>query len=276
MAFLSDIFKFIIRYRIHMAVLAGLTTIMPFRASMDGVTTQALLAGLAMAMLTMSIHLSNKLADAPHDAADPRTLPLYPNSTSFILKLSQALFILPIAWLFFNPPVLVSYIIFGGVLGYMVNYGFSWGGKRHRLKNVFLVKNLVPALSYALCVSLPYAMTAHDGVPAVFIVHLVSAFVFILLNEILNDIRDVDADRAAGVKTIPNTIGLMGTRIFGLALMAAFVAWIFMTVRPSIALPPVYAIMALIFLCASERRSWWYYHLMIGLWVVILGAQFLI
>ena len=273
MSLIADIFKFIVQYRIHMAVLAGLTTLMPFLATAEGLTPEVLSVGLAMAMLTLSIHLMNKLADLQQDTLDPRTLPVAPHNIRWVLKVAQAMFVLPIAWLFLNPPVLVVYIICGGVMGYLVNYGFNWGGKRHRLKNVFLLKNIVPALYYALCISLPYAIMAADGIVTVFIVHGISAFVFILLNEILGDFRDVSADKTAGIKTIPNTIGLWGAKIFGVVLMVAFVGWIFMTVPVSPSLLPVYVIMATIFLCANTTRPWWYYQLMIGLWVVIMATQ---
>jgi|GEM_PF-6875637 len=271
MDLISDIFKYIVRYRIHIGVLAAMTAIVPFQSTATGITLDALLAGLAMGMLIISINLSNKLVDADSDATDPRTLPLGPGHHRRLLKISQALFAIPLLWLVFMPPVLVVYVVFGATLGYLFNYGFPNGGKRTRLKSIFLIKNIVPAFSYAMCIAAPYALLAADMVPAVAILHAISGFTMILLHEMMGDMRDMAADKKTGIPTIANKFGLGITKGFAVVVMVAYVAFIFVvTGMPQANLPPLFVIMAAIFLIANAKRRWWYYHLYIFMWLAIV------
>lgn len=279
MSLINDIFKFIVRYRLHIGLLAGMTATVPFGASLDGIVTaqginwNAVLAGLAMGMLVTSINLFNKLADAGADASDPRTLPFSAQEQRIALKLAQGLTLVPVIWLLLMPPVLIVYLVAAG-LGYAFNYGFTLGGARRRLKGIFFIKNLLPAFSYALCVAAPYALLASDAVPTIVLLHAVSAFTMILLHEMLGDMRDIAADKKAGIRTLPNTMGINVTKGFGLVVMIAYVGYIYLvTGVPAPNLPPTFVVMAAIFLVGSDKRGWAYYQSYIFLWLAIVAID---
>jgi 4-hydroxybenzoate polyprenyltransferase len=89
-----------------------------------------------------------------------------------------------------------------------------------RLKEVPLMKSLVVAFSWAV----PPALlpVCHAGLPVGAATGIAGIFFFFLvfINTVVFDIRDVDGDRASGVKTIPTIFGPHRTLIFLTAMNA--------------------------------------------------------
>jgi 4-hydroxybenzoate polyprenyltransferase len=107
------------------------------------------------------------------------------------------------------------------VLGFWYSYPPRW-----RLKEIFLIKNIMPAFCWTLSLSLLYKLNIQDYV---FFDHIQAfAYVFLLfmLFEVLWDIPDREGDISAGVKTIPNIFGwtvvkfVLTTSFFLLAVLS--------------------------------------------------------
>ena len=102
----------------------------------------------------------------------------------------------------------VSLLIFVVIIGFLYSTPLSQHSPRKRLKNIFLVKNLISILGWSLLTVVYPA--AHSGasinVHHWFAFMVMSATVFIV--EIIWDIRDLDGDQQAGIKTIPVELGV--------------------------------------------------------------------
>jgi len=109
------------------------------------------------------------------------------------------------------------------------------GGRRTRLKEVYLVKNTASALGFLITV-FGYPLVALADRVRVGSTYVAVMAVFFFLSEIsyevVYDLRDVPGDRAAGVPTFPVVHGIRATRaiVYGLlggsaaALAAGYVA----------------------------------------------------
>ena len=80
------------------------------------------------------------------------------------------------------------------------------------IKRVFLVKNLFVGAAWAL---IPLGVGYYFGQPWRFEIIVLTAYVgaMITIAAVIFDIKDVTGDRAAGIRTVPNTFGPRVTRI---------------------------------------------------------------
>lgn len=85
--------------------------------------------------------------------------------------------------------------------------------KKFRLKNFFLVKNIIPAVCWLLSVSiLIFSATKSLSITEIILL-LIPLFFLVFVFEILWDMPDWEGDRAAGVCTLPVYIGFFYTKI---------------------------------------------------------------
>lgn len=98
------------------------------------------------------------------------------------------------------------------VLGFVYSVPVIGSESKRRVKDLFVGKNLAPALGLALTVCLYPALNA--GFPLN--LQLVACFAALLtggmLVEIICDVRDREGDRNAGVRSLPVVLGLSRTR----------------------------------------------------------------
>ncbi|MEA1895944.1 MAG: UbiA family prenyltransferase [Euryarchaeota archaeon] len=97
-----------------------------------------------------------------------------------------------------------------------------------RLKDVFVVKSLLVALSWAIMVTfLPATWFGGNfaTLSYIFFFFFIKSFV----NTILFDIRDVKGDAENHVKTIPVVIGIPRTRLLLLAIQSILAIWLMLT-----------------------------------------------
>ena len=90
-----------------------------------------------------------------------------------------------------------------------------------RSKNIFLVKNLYSAV---LIFALPLALQAmllsgQQPIAQPVFSAIISLGIYVLIGEMFWDIRDMTVDKENGIATIPNTLGLVATKIIILALI---------------------------------------------------------
>jgi 4-hydroxybenzoate polyprenyltransferase len=83
---------------------------------------------------------------------------------------------------------------------------------KRRLKDLFVAKNLAPALGLALTVCLYPAANAGFPINLELIACLAALFAGGMLVELICDVRDREGDRKAGVRSLPVVLGLGPTR----------------------------------------------------------------
>ncbi len=93
-----------------------------------------------------------------------------------------------------------------------------------RLKDYFIGKNVTVSLSWAMEASLLPAVFHFNGL----FVAMIFLFIFVkgMINTVLFDVRDMEGDVGAGVKTIPVKLGLKNTRILLIAMNTLLIPWI--------------------------------------------------
>ncbi len=94
---------------------------------------------------------------------------------------------------------------------------------RFRIKSLLFVKNLYSAL---LIFCLPLIIQLHlisngDANYTKLLTPILSLFIYVLIGEVFWDIRDMQADKTDGTATIPNTLGLLATKIYIIILILA-------------------------------------------------------
>ncbi len=89
--------------------------------------------------------------------------------------------------------------------------------QKKRLKDFYIVKNIIPPLGWIFSVGvIPFAASGAVFIPE-YLILMVMMFVFFFREEIKFDIPDTEGDSKAGIKTFPNTLGDPQTkRILGL------------------------------------------------------------
>ncbi|MGF7118061.1 UbiA family prenyltransferase [Methanobacterium oryzae] len=104
-----------------------------------------------------------------------------------------------------------------------IAYNIKISPKIPRLKDIFAVKNIITALSWAVGTAfLP--LTNSSGISLILIISLFYFF-FIksFVNTVLYDIRDIEGDIANGIKTIPVGIGKLKTKKLLLILTSSLI-----------------------------------------------------
>ena len=175
---------------------------------------------VASFFVTLSIYTLNKVTDREEDkinaperskiANSPITLPVA------IFAYAAALIIGGIEKLVFILILLIP--LLSGIF-YSIKI-FSI-----RLKDIFLMKNLIIATSCTAVAIAPF-FYSND----ILVLFLVSYFFFvkIFINTIIFDLRDVEGDRKANVRTIPVVVGVKNTRKILLLLNSTLILWLIM------------------------------------------------
>ncbi len=94
-----------------------------------------------------------------------------------------------------------------------------------RLKDIFLVKSLIVASSWAVCAAfLPVIYLSGNFIKLGFVFPFF--FIKMFINTVLFDVRDVEGDALNGVRTIPVVIGIKRTRQVLLILQSSLLIWL--------------------------------------------------
>ncbi|NJE06164.1 prenyltransferase [Thermococcus sp. M36] len=174
--------------------------------------------------LIFSVYGLNKLTDLDEDEINN------PERTGYIKRVSGVfrhavlvsfavaviLGVLTSPW---AAPVII-FPIFSGVL-----YSVSLIPGYPRLKDITGIKNVIIALTWANGTAfLPYLAA---GAPELQRALMIYYFFFMksMINTILFDVRDIEGDRANGIKTIPVKLGLRRSRNILIALNSTLVLW---------------------------------------------------
>ena len=235
-------------------------TLLPLPA----INMQGVMVALAMGMVMTYAFLYNKATDLLEDNVNTTSLPIDEKHKNTLIKIACACLIVPLLWLWQTPKILVIYLVFGGLLGFLYSYPVQIGKKSYRLKNILFIKNLTPAVSVAACTVLPSYFLLPNFPQIYFLFYAISIFSVVLCVEILCDIRDIDGDRRAGIKTLPNTLGVAMARTIALLIYAGGCLWFYYLLHFSMPPPSLIAgqmITFLIILFTTAEKPYWYFHL---------------
>jgi 4-hydroxybenzoate polyprenyltransferase len=175
-------------------------------------------------LVTFAIYASDRLVDVDADAV------AYPERTAFVRRHEEPLRVLAAAA--YGVAVMLS--VLGGPLPLALTllpgvvwilYATDWLpsvlAHLRRLKDVFLLNSAVVAVAWA--VSATFLPMEFAGVAYTTSAAIVVAYFFLrsFANTEVPNVRDVDADRAAGVATLPVVLGVDGTRrvLYGIDLL---------------------------------------------------------
>jgi 4-hydroxybenzoate polyprenyltransferase len=122
----------------------------------------------------------------------------------------QLLFVAIPLVLYFIDPFVFLILAIAAVIGTLYSISFKIGGSIFRLKNVFLVKNILIGVIWGSLVIIG-AGQADDP-----LIHLVFIFasIQVFIGGIIRDIPDLEKDRQSGVKSFPVVIGINATVLF--------------------------------------------------------------
>jgi 4-hydroxybenzoate polyprenyltransferase len=104
-------------------------------------------------------------------------------------------------------------VAFGAAVGYFYNTSLLPSKPHLRLKNMFIVKNLSSGAGWSVGLLAFPVMRTHTQPDGLFLTAFVYMFAMVMTYEIMWDIRDIDGDARAGIRTLPVVLGIGGARI---------------------------------------------------------------
>lgn len=177
---------------------------------------------LATFLSVFAVYCMNRLTDKEEDAVNSPERASFVDGNEkilgFILFFSYfTAIILGLLESFFAMFILLFPLCAG------IIYNIKISSKIPRLKDIFAVKNIITALSWAVGTAfLP--LTNSSGLSLILIISLFYFF-FIksFVNTVLYDIRDIEGDRKNGIRTIPVGIGKLKTKKLLLILTSSLI-----------------------------------------------------
>lgn len=199
--------------------------------------TTAVLAGSVMALLYSSVYLYNYFTDVEEDRINDKYNPVLDDTYRRVLSAY-----IPAAVV---AALAVSFAYLGtiplAIAVYYLLLGFAYSTPPIRLKERFLVKNVAIT---AMMAPMLFVMVGSLTDAIAFLDVVVAGYfgVFAFLGSVISDLRDVEGDRRAGVRTIPVVLGVRGT---GHVFLALTVLQVFLIAAPVAfgSVPPRYLLL---------------------------------
>jgi 4-hydroxybenzoate polyprenyltransferase len=188
---------------------------------LQGILSSALLL-IATFFLGVSVYSLNKVTDLKEDLVNlPDRARFVKQHRDFLLFVSLESINIAVVLAFLSNPSAIIIIL----LAFSVGVFYSIGMRRLKLKNVLLLKNIMIAGTCTVAAAL-LPLAVHAGIP--FVVLMVAYFIFLkaLINSVLFDVRDIEGDRKAGVRTVPLSLGRTKTRNLLLLLNSTLIVWV--------------------------------------------------
>ena len=181
-------------------------------------------APVVVGLVTFAVYTNDRVADVDTDAvSDPDRAAFVRRHRDALYLLASVAYGLAVAISVLGGPVALAVTLLPGV--FWVAYAADWvpgvAPKLRRLKEVLVVNSLVVSLAWATTLTaLPVAFTDAAVTPATAVV-----FAYFLLRSFVDteipNVRDVEADRAIDVATLPVAFGVPATRraLYGVDLL---------------------------------------------------------
>jgi 4-hydroxybenzoate polyprenyltransferase len=178
---------------------------------------------LLITLNTAGNYLYNMLTDWKEDAVN------YPDSGRFVgpkYKITRPLILLCfLGSLYLGFLSGWQFIVYGFVLNLLgMLYGFPFKRKNKevfRIKTVPVLKNAYSALFWSVALLLTPYFYIHQQPDSSLIFTIVIAFIMAFFVELLWDVRDIQGDRLANIRTIPILLGVASSRVILHLLNAA-------------------------------------------------------
>ncbi|HXG06683.1 MAG TPA: UbiA family prenyltransferase [Nitrososphaera sp.] len=188
---------------------------------------------LASLLVTAGTYIMNDLVDADLDRANGKKRPIPSGQVS---KKQAWTFVL----LAFGAAVLLVALTASPIslviVALMLTIGITYSMPKIALMKRFVVKTISIAFFYMLCALLgmtsAYNITMAMADPALVACVLLTLALMVFISSTLNDMGDIDGDKAAGRRTIPIVLGKDNTirLTMGLAAGVLVITWIFYVV----------------------------------------------
>ncbi len=177
---------------------------------------------IASSLCIFSIYSLNKLSDIKEDSINnPERVGFIKKYKSIIIFAVIASFIASILISFLQNPFAVLIMLFPFLMGIFYSIKVS----NIRLKDIVGIKNFTVAVSWAVIGAfLPLAVNFGDFILITLIFYFF--FIRVFIGSIASDVRDIEGDRASGVRTIPVVFGMHRTKIFLLLLNSSLLLWL--------------------------------------------------
>jgi 4-hydroxybenzoate polyprenyltransferase len=186
-------------------------------------------APVVVGLVTFAVYAGDRIADAEDDElSSPERSAFVTRHRRLLSVLTAGTYGLAIALSITGGPLALGITLLPGA--FWILYASEWlptlGSYFKRLKRILVVNSAIVALAWAIAVvGLPMAFAEASVTPLAGVV-FVYLFVDTFVNTEIPNVRDVEADEAVGVSTIPVVFGIRRTRhvLYGLDLsLIAFV-----------------------------------------------------
>jgi 4-hydroxybenzoate polyprenyltransferase len=228
---------------------------------------------IAAFFLCFSVYSLNRVADLEEDSIN------LPDKGRWIRKNRDYLLFgalesinIAVVLAFLNNPYAIIVILFAFFVALL--YGF---GSHMRLKNITLLKSITVAGTMTVtAVVLSYVVYANSTLIVLMITYFF--FVKIFVATVLLDVRDIDGDQKAGVRSIPASLGAKKTRNLLLLLNSTLVPWVALALVRDIFFPYIFVLilsvfygywLILRFTRANAKTSRLFYSLVTGEWIIL-------
>jgi 4-hydroxybenzoate polyprenyltransferase len=207
----------------------------------------------AVFLMTFSVYNLNKLTDIGEDAINtPERLRFLAGKKTQMLCISFGAYALSAIIAFLSLPSALPVIFIPLAANALYSSRLLPGIPR--LKDIPIMKNAIVALSWALVCTLMPALEMNKPAKAVLlVVYFMMARVFV--NTVIFDIRDVDGDRANGIRTIPVILNLHKTTAILLAVNSTLLPWFLVGGSRELLAVIMIIYGYAIILCFRKRRS---------------------
>jgi len=180
----------------------------------------------AMFLVVYSVYSLNRLTDQEEDAVNaPERSIFVEGNERFLLAIAAVSYIVALVLGWIESPFAALILLFPIISGIAYSKNIFSAVGIPRLKDIFLVKSLIVASSWAVCAAfLPVLYLSGNFIKLGFIFPFF--FIKMFINTVLFDVRDVKGDAINGVNTIPVVIGIKKTRRFLLILQSSLLVWL--------------------------------------------------
>ncbi len=215
----------------------------------------------AMFLAVYSVYSLNRLTDQEEDAINaPERSTFVAGNERFLLAIAVVSYIAALVLGWIESPFAALVLLFPIISGiaYSKNIFSAFGIPR--LKDIFLVKSLIVASSWAVCAAfLPMIYLSGNFTKLGFIFPFF--FIKMFINTVLFDVRDVVGDALNDVKTIPVVIGIKKTRQFLLILQSSILVWLalfldsFSRYYVILIISMIYGYLYIIYFCCENEHN---------------------
>lgn len=176
---------------------------------------------LCTALITYSVYSLNRITDISEDTSNlPERIAYLHNKKMIILISSGLAYLIALIIGFLRDEYLLLIFLMPLFIGILYSVRLS----SFRIKDVFAMKNLSVAFSFAFSASAVPFLFNQNIVIALLLFTLL--FIKIFVNTVLFDIRDIEGDKKSGARTIPVIWGINKTKSILMVMNSLLFIWL--------------------------------------------------